>query len=253
MMVIRPQKRARYTFPPANFPPMGFPALNAAQSSPIKNNDVVWSGSLQFSAMPMYSDPADFGYFVSNATAPDSEGSFIDEETMEEDDGEKNLNIADFIDVEALNAVCAKDDEAVEDINEEGVDGAETPSRRPSTTSNGLSGTNLHTHPLLLHLKTIDRVGAFRINQDEQKLIMNGEATQESLAFSNSLIHGTLRGIKQGNLKGAATPLTPERRPKKPFTKSPLEANFKKRKASEADNNTYKRQRSTSGAMQMHN
>lgn len=212
----------------------------------------MWSEPLPFNNnLPL--DDVQFDEFINfaaNQDYPDSveEQSYDDME--EEDDGEKNLNIEDFIDMNNLNDLCAPDDE----ISGEGdINGAETPSRRPSTISNGLTGSGLHDHPLLKHLQAIDCVGAFRLNQDNQKLIANGVATKESLGFSNPLFHGTLRGIKQGNLQGAATPLTPERRHKKVVAKSPLEINKMKRKASEADNNTHKRQRSTSDVISMAN
>lgn len=202
---------------------------------------------------PIWIDQLDLmGNFLPNPsfglTMPESGEESLNDEDNEENDSEKNfvLNLEEFIDISGLSDDCAADDE--EPAGGEGdVEGAETPSRRPSTS--------IVEHPLYKHLQGTDRVGAFRINQDNQKLISNGVATKESLAFSNPLYHGTLRGIKQGNLQGAATPLTPERRPKrsiaKVHAKSPMETNQGKRKASEADDHSHKRHRSLTDATQM--
>lgn len=254
MMVIRPPPR-RPKFSGLAFDQSAFPGLLPADSSPMKNDNVMFSQPLPFNNMPWFPDPAEgsafnnFGFSFDQALGDSGEESFNDEDV--EDDGEKNLNIEDFLDLEGLED---KDDEEAVEAEEGDIDGVETPSRRPSTSTNGqgngLSGSGLHNHALLKHLKSIDRVGAFRINQANQKLILNGQATQDSLAFSNSLYHGTLRGIKQGNLKGASTPLTPERRHKKAFAKSPLETTQVKRKAPEVDSNSsngaHKRHRSLS-------
>lgn len=190
--------------------------------------------------------PSDLAFFDMgyDLTTHDSEGSFVDEDMEEEEDaGEKNLDLDAFIDMDAFNDMCAPDDEPAKDSGDGDADGAET----PSTPSHGLSGTGIHNHPLLSHLRGLDRVGAFRMDQANQKAILSGQATRDSLAFSNPLFHGTLRGFKQGNLKGAATPLTPERRHKKAPVKSPLETKQVKRKASEVvDNNRHKRHQSFS-------
>ncbi|KAF3766764.1 hypothetical protein M406DRAFT_355349 [Cryphonectria parasitica EP155] len=107
---------------------------------------------------------------------------------------------------------------------------------------------------LLDHLTNTRSVGAFRINQMQRKLILNGEATEDSIDFSNSYTVGALRGLKHGSLSVANTPLTPERRHKKMPAKSPLEAMAMKRKASSMrvePSLSHKRQRSISDVRRM--
>lgn len=136
--------------------------------------------------------------------------------------------------------------------DENNTDGVDTPSRRPSDAVSSASDNNptssMFNNNLFEHFdKCPDAVGAFRKNQTNQKLLSTGVATQESLAFNNPLYEGALRGIKNGSLEGAATPLTPERRHKKAFAKSRAETTTTKRKASgTASDNTdaHKKQRS---------
>jgi hypothetical protein len=265
MMVITPQKKKRkfdVVLDPAQFQPDYFSHPNSHQTSPIMGNP----GSLMMSAMSSANflaggmmdfqtvGPAE-AFFPSGTEpymADDSEDSWLlDADHDDEDAEEKNLNIEDFLD---FGEGGSEGEDDVDKSDEGNIDG--TPSRRSSMATSGLSDSNNDVHPLLSHLtNNADAVGAFRRNQVNQQLILNGQATQESLAFANPLYHGTLRGIKHGSLGGAATPLTPERRRKKAPAKSPSEAALQKRKASGpvADmSQPHKRQRSISDVRTMH-
>ncbi|KAG8160884.1 hypothetical protein KVR01_009148 [Diaporthe batatas] len=265
MMVITPQKKQRkfdVMVDPGQFQPDYFSCPNSNQTSPIMGNP----GSLMMSAMSSANfyaggmidfqtvGPAE-AFFPSGAEpymGDDSEDSWlVDAEHDDEDVEERNLNIEDFLDFGDGGSDGEDDVDNTEDGNTD-----RTPSRRSSMAPSALSDSNNDVHPLLSHLtNNADAVGAFRRNQVNQQLILNGQATQESLAFSNPLYHGTLRGIKHGSLGGAATPLTPERRHKKIMAKSPSEAILQKRKASgpAADvSQAHKRQRSISDVRTMH-
>lgn len=264
MMIITPQKKRRFdVLDPEQFQTDYFSLPLANQTSPIMSNP----GALMMSAMssanffaggamdfqtigpaeaffPAASDP--FVEFVGD----ESEDSFL-VEADDEDYVESNLNIEDFLDFGEGDT----DGEGHAVDNDDGLtDG--TPSRRASTAPSAASDSNTDVHPLLSHFtNNADAVGAFRRNQVNQQLILNGQATQESLAFSNPLYHGTLRGIKHGSLGGAATPLTPERRHKKALAKSPSEAVLQKRKASAMtgeNGQAHKKQRSISDVKAMH-
>lgn len=252
MMIITPHKQRRFDLSPSQFRPEEFSLLNNTELSPCRIDSLgmsaMWPAGFQPNMFGTF-DP-DFSLFGNgyDFPDPDSEESFLGD--GDEDDGEKNLNIHDFINLDDLISNADENDEHTDEGN---AGGAETPSRRPSAAPSGNSESNTDVHPLLEHLtNNADRVGAFRLNQVNQQLILNGQATQESLAFSNPLYHGTLRGIKHGNLSGAATPLTPERRHKKSFAKSPSELTQRKRKAPDVDNSVHKKQRSISDVRKMH-
>lgn len=213
-------------------------------SYPIKNDSVMWPGPLPLDSalsMPLESDP-----FPDFSNLPACLDPYLDpylssgeEHSFDGDmDGfseAEHVNFQDFLNMESLGAPD----------NETPGDGA---------GDGGVVGAQTTAYQLFKHFETTNSVGSFRINQENQKLIANGVATQESLGFSNPLLNGTLRGIKQGSLQGAATPLTPERHHKQAAIKSPLEMNKMKRKAPEEDNaETRKRQRSTSDVMTMAN
>lgn len=249
MMIFTPQKKRRFDLSPSQLPSDYFSLPATTQSSPIRAGDApfimsnLWPaddpmGPMIIPHLTGVSDP--FLSLPLGISGPASESSsFPDDE--EEDAEEKNLDINDFIMLDGDSEDEAQDDENVEDVTS-GL--AETSSLRPSAAP----GASFNS--LLNHLtKRPNTVGAFRLNQTNQKLILNGEATQESLAFSNPYFHGTLRGIKEGSLGGASTPLTPERRRKKAPTKSPAEAAAMKRKASGTageNSRAHKKQRSIS-------
>jgi hypothetical protein len=151
-----------------------------------------------------------------------------------EDDGERNLDLSDFI---AFEDSDSSDEEGDKTKNWEP---SSTPAR-PTTASSDvdiLSHLNSHT------------VGAFRRNQVEQQLLLSNQATQDSLAFSGPYNHTAIRGLRSDRFDTAGVPLTPVRRRKNTLTetsRSPLETVSSKRKASsEAQNGGHKKQRSIS-------
>jgi hypothetical protein len=156
----------------------------------------------------------------------------------DEDDGEKQLDISDFI---------TWDDDAGNSSGEDGEGGTWEPSStpmRPTTASSTASRDN----GVLSHLNS-STVGAFRQNQINQQLILSNQATQDSLAFSGPYNVTTIKGLKSDRFDTAAAPLTPVRRQKRhlrEFARSPLEGFSAKRKASSEVDNGHKRQRSIS-------
>lgn len=266
MMIITPQKKRRFdvVLDPEQFQTDYFSLPTTNQTSPIIGNpgalmmgamsstNFFAGGTMDFQTVgpaeaffPAASDP--FVEFVGD----ESEDSFLVEADDEDDGEEKNLNIEDFLDFGEADS----EGEGQTADNDDGITDT-TPSRRASTVFSATSDSNTDVHPLLSHFtNNADAVGAFRRNQVNQQLILNGQATQESLAFSNPLYHGTLRGIKHGSLGGAATPLTPERRHKKTIAKSPSEGGKHKRKASAMVGDSgyaHKKQRSISDVKAMH-
>lgn len=264
MMIITPQRKKRFdvVLDPEQFQTDYF-SLPTNQTSPIIGNpgalmmgamsstNFFAGGTMDFQTVgpaeaffPAASDP--FVEFMGD----ESEDSFLVEADDEDDGEEKNLNIEDFLD---FGDAESEGEGQVAD-NDDGITD-KTLSRRASTALSATSDSNTDVHPLLSHFaNNADAVGAFRRNQVNQQLILNGQATQESLAFSNPLYHGTLRGIKHGSLGGAATPLTPERRHKKALAKGPSDGFNQKRKASAmvGDNGyAHKRPRSISDVKAM--
>lgn len=238
MMIIPPQQRPRITVPQILAP---FPSLdhfgihetmvNAAQSSSSKNLEDVWLDTPLFGPIfrPAATQFPNFHIPEQLKQLPESEESWNEEEEAENDSDKFDMEA--FIDMSGLS-----DDGATED-------------KKPAGDEGDVEGPTTAGVALYQHLHGTGRVGAFRKNQDNQKLISNGVATQESLAFSNPLYHGTLRGIKQGNLQGASTPLTPERRPKRSMFPS-METSQGKRKVSEVDERPRKRPRTFTDATQ---
>ncbi len=185
-----------------------------------------------------------------------NEDSDFSGELGDDDDGESNLRLEDFIKFdhdeteergsvdELMDTILAQSDcEALalggRDVAEEQDDDATTPiatssvaptSRRASFAASSsigpmadddeeaASGDNAAAlPPLLAHFsKNVDTVGAFRRNQINQQLILSSKATPDSLALSGPYTMGTLRGIKSGSFGAVASPLTPLRRPKRP-------------------------------------
>lgn len=265
MMIFYPQKKRRWVPPGQDYFQLSLSrgALSAANQS---------AAGMQGADMSMFQElfldnahwgPNDGVPFVLDPTLslplfgrPSSSGSSLPGEE-DGDEGESALNLEDFIQWDEPS----DGDDNMDDADEGNTDGMNTPSRRPSVATSGASDAQSTQAPVFNHFlnhltNNGNIVGAFRLNQNNQKLILNGEVTQESLAFGNPLFNGTLRGIKTGNLGGAATPLTPERR-HKTKTKSPSEAlGSKKRKASgilgAQPNQLHKRQRSISDVGGMH-
>ena len=137
----------------------------------------------------------------------------------QEDEGEANLRMEDFL----WGWDESSDDEA--EVGEKAPiwDGEPTSSpSRPQTAASGVSAATDcsvdEAQQLFNHFHKNSDVGAYRRNQHNQRLLSNGKATQESLAFSNNLHIGTLRGIKTGSLETVTTPITPHRRHKRNVT-----------------------------------
>lgn len=179
-----------------------------------------------------------------DSMGPASESSSLGD--REEDDEEANLDMDAFLTFN--NDTSDEEMDVGENADKGDTDGVETPSRTPANEST--NGKNCF-NAMLDHFSKTAGVGAFRLHQHQQKLVLNGAATQDSLAFSNSIYNGALRGMKQQTLmSGANMPLTPERRHKTSFAKSPAETAGAKRKASASataggPSRTHKRQRST--------
>lgn len=265
MMIFTPRAKRSSQLGPYPLPIDYLSGPIATQSSPIRSGHELfsmagpWRADNALATINMSSDLMDINDpFWSHVRTlrPASDSSSIPDDE-EEDAAEKNLNIHDFVtfgDGDDSDALEQNDDNA----DEGNTDGAETPSRRPSVAASAISDsnpTNTTFSNLLNHFtQRPNSVGAFRLNQTNQKLILNGEATQDSLAFSNPYFHGTLRGIKHGSLNGAATPLTPERRHKRAFAKSPAETATTKRKASGTasdQSRAHKKQRSITDVSRM--
>lgn len=183
----------------------------------------------------------------------DSEGSSIRTDEDEEDEGERNLDVDLFLAFDSDDSDA--EGKASGDPNDRDSEGQGNAGDADNASGRS-SAADGHHKPIkayapLSHLGGMN-VGAFRRNQTTQQLIARGEATPESLAFSNSLFHGTLRGIRDGALPAAATSLTPERRRKPQPAKSPLEVASLKRKAFGATGEAHKKRKSISDVGNMH-
>ncbi len=175
-----------------------------------------------------------------------------------DDDDEENLRIEDFIqfhDDASEDEAETQDDDSPAWADDVDTDATPTPGRRRRPRPASLDETNVDMHPLLAHFdNNPDAVGAFRMNQVNQQLILSEKATSESLSFSNPYSMGTLKGIKSGSFEAVATPLTPVRRQKRgsmngshDYGRSPTEIVRQKRKASAmASEGMHKRHRSIS-------
>lgn len=236
MMIFTPHRRRQLDLSPEQF---NFPWAMEEQSSPILSN----SANMMLSAM--FSSNT-FGDFVNAQTMGPAEAFFpfpseanaADESSTaasvqgEEDEGEKKLDINDFITWDDGHS-----------SGDEAGDGNWEPSStplRPTTASSEID--------LLSHLNS-DTVGAFRRNQINQQLILSNQATQDSLAFSGPYNYTAIRGLKSDRFDTAGIPLTPIRRHRKhaaEVARSPLETVSAKRKASGEVGNGHKRHRSIS-------
>lgn len=236
MMIFTPNRRRQLDLSPEQF---NLPWAIEEQSSPILSN----SANMMLSAM--FSSNT-FGDFVNTqAMGPaeaffpfQSEANTADESSSapsmhgDDDDGEKQLDISDFI---------TWDDG--DSSGEEGEGDNWEPSSTPVRPSTACS-----EREVLSHLNS-ETVGAFRRNQINQQLILSNQATQDSLAFSGPYNYTALKGLKSDRFDTAAVPLTPIRRHKKHLSelaRSPLESVSAKRKASGDVSSNHKRQRSIS-------
>lgn len=227
--------------PPSNDWPSGpdTSPFKAALSLPVGAISSMNVGEHYMGIDPFWSLPL-------NLEGPASESSSPDD--REEDDEEAKLDLNDFL---ILNGDSDEEMHVGEDAEKSNTEGVETPSRTPATESTNVKKS--FNMDMLDHFSKTASVGAFRLNQNQQKLVLNGTATQDSLAFSNSIHNGALRGMKQQTLmSGANMPLTPERRHKTSFAKSPAEMAGAKRKASTGGPRAHKKQKSTTFVGTMH-
>lgn len=252
LMILTPHNRRQLDLSPEHFHDLPMFPLDEPTSPMLSN-----SANMMISAMSMFSANA-FAEFVNGQAVAEPEAFFADLNNVEDseasleshlffdgeddqDDGERNLDLSDFI-------AFGDDSSEDEDDKDKGKDWepASTPAR-PTTASSDvdiLSHLNSHT------------VGAFRRNQVNQQLILSNQATQDSLAFSGPYNHTAIRGLRSDRFDTAGAPLTPARRRKNrlgDMGRSPLEAMSTKRKASsEAQNGGHKKQRSISDVNNLH-
>ncbi|KAM0555866.1 hypothetical protein ACHAPJ_006267 [Fusarium lateritium] len=245
MMIFTPHRRRQLDLSPEQF---NFPWTTEGPESPIMSN----SANLMLSAMfssNTFGDffntnqvvgPAEaFFPFPSEANTADESSTAPSLQEEEDEDGELNLDLDDFIAWEENDSSGDEDDEG------NNWDPASTPAR-PSTAGS--------EKEVLGHLNS-ETVGAFRRNQINQQLILSNQATQDSLAFSGPYNFTALKGLKSDRFDTAAVPLTPARRHKRQMsdlTRSPLESMSSKRKASTEADNGHKRHRSISDVNYLH-
>jgi hypothetical protein len=239
MMIFTPHRRRQLDLSPEQFnvsmaaPPNSSPlfthSANMMLSAMLSSNalgDFLGTTGPEEAFFPV--NPVDFEALnsVDYSSPPSGE---------EEDDGEKQLDISDFI---------TWDDDGMSSADEAGPWEPSSTPMRPTTASSNAS----REIGVLSHLNS-STVGAFRQNQINQQLILSNQATQDSLAFSGPYNVTAIKGLKSDRFDGAAAPLTPVRRQKRQirdFARSPLETVSAKRKASSEVDNGHKRQRSIS-------
>lgn len=133
----------------------------------------------------------------------DSPDSF-DEDDIDDDDFQL-LAMDDLIDFP---------DEEDEDEDESGYDDENGLTPRPATATSE-DQARLMSRPGL--------VGAFRKNQDDQRILSGSNVSQNSLLFGGRYNTTAIQGIRQGHINAAGTPITPLRKQRKaPVDSSPL-------------------------------
>ncbi|CAI4211951.1 unnamed protein product [Parascedosporium putredinis] len=218
MMIFTPHKHRQLDLSPEQFNFSFF--SHAEMSSPAVNNASTFMLNAMFSS-------GTFGDFVNGHGITDvdallqsallSEANTIDDSLdsdlgLDGDDGEKALDINDFI---TFAAGGVSDSEMDQDWH---TDINSTPGG-PGATSDV---------DMLSHVSSAT-VGAFRQNQITQQLILSNKASQDSLAFSGPFNDTALRGLKSDRLATAAVPLTPVRRRRKSSIHEPLpEAQYRR-------------------------
>lgn len=251
-MILTPHNRRQLDLSPEHFHDLPMFPIDEPTSPMLSN-----SANMMFSAMSMLSANA-FADFVNGQAVAEPEAFFADlnnvedsEASMEsqlyfdgldeQDDGERNLDLDDFI---------AFGDDSSEDEDDKGKGKDWEPSSTPARPTTASSDADILSH---LNSHT---VGAFRRNQVNQQLILSNQATQDSLAFSGPYNHTAIRGLRSDRFDTAGAPLTPVRRRKNQLgdiRRSPLETMSTKRKASsEAQNGGHKKQRSISDVNNLH-
>ncbi|KAF4587850.1 amidase [Ophiocordyceps camponoti-floridani] len=233
MMIFTPTRRRQLDLSPEQFN-LPWPT-DVQQSSPLFTNSVMLSAMVSSNTFGDFVNSQTVGSADAPLPTPSDANTADSSEAgpSDEDDGEKTLDIDDFI-------TWGDDDSSGDEARDSGKwEPSSTPAR--PTTSSGDGDALPHLNP--------DTVGAFRRNQKNQQLILSNQATLDSLAFSGPYNYTALRGIKSGRFDTARLPLTPIRRQKRHVAEaagSPLDSISAKRKASAEAVGGHKRQRSIS-------
>lgn len=168
---------------------------------------------------------------------------FADNSSLEDfdlDEGEAQLALEDFLNLDGETSDEEKDEEAPEQSSDATAEPNSTPAR-PTPKADSM----------LDRFSTVN-VSAFRRDQDRKQLINYGIETKDSLAFGGQHLEGTVRGLKQNRIQHANTPITPMRKRKiskaAPLASSPASplsrAASNKRRFDGPQHNGHKRQRS---------
>ncbi|KAL2076160.1 hypothetical protein VTL71DRAFT_1103 [Oculimacula yallundae] len=205
------------------------PQRNVLQESPMISN----SGNIMMSAM--MSDP--FSDNVSGQPVGPSEAfypwTYVDANGTIENQDSSSVAGSDCDDEDLWNINDLLDFGTNDSDEEEGADRSDESPTGPEDTPGAPSSTPARpttarsedqVHPLMDHFNASSGiVGAFRFNQHRHQLLNRSSVTHESLAFGNTHMEGTIRGVKAGRLQHANTPITPVRKKKRPvpFESSP--------------------------------
>ncbi|RDA94076.1 hypothetical protein CP533_5298 [Ophiocordyceps camponoti-saundersi (nom. inval.)] len=242
IVVMNPQTRKMMIFTPHRRRPLDLSPEQFNLSWPMEEPRRLFNNPANILSAMFSSNT--FGDFVNSQATGATDTSFpllsdantacdSSMETSDEDEGEKKLDIDDFI-TWGENVISGDEADAAGTWEP-----SSTPARRTTSSSD---------MDMLSHLNP-DTVGAFRRNQIDQQLILSNQATQDSLAFSGPYNYTALRGIKSDRFDTAGLPLTPVRRQKKHMAeagRSPLDSLSAKRKASGDAGAGHKRHRSIS-------
>lgn len=206
---------------PLNTPQQSFSVL---QSSPMISN----SGNIMMSAM--MSDPFDDNGMSGQMVGPpeayypwtsvDVNGTYATHDSSsvagsDDCDDEDLWNIDDLLNFGNQPSDDEEEPERSDDAPTGAEDATGAPSSTPARPTTARSEDQVH--PLLDHFSN-GTVGSFRFNQNRHQLLNRTSVTRESLAFGNSHMEGTIRGVKAGRLQHANTPITPVRKKKRPIS-----------------------------------
>ncbi|PQE22369.1 amidase protein [Rutstroemia sp. NJR-2017a WRK4] len=219
-------------------------------SSPIKNGVVgefspVLSNQANVMMSAMQDTPLDFSFgFGQSLSQPEAFFSGFDfnntgyhsptEESSYDDSDSNKPDALQWKDLLHLDETLDGDDEADDD---DAIEPQSTPARPTTARSED------QVHPLLEHLDR-NPVGAFRHNQQSQRLINSNTISQEALAFGTD----TIRGVKNGHLESLTSSLTPRRKPKPLLPSSPAAALADRKRKSDASGDYHSHKRSRSNA-----
>ncbi|RKF59903.1 hypothetical protein GcM3_170012 [Golovinomyces cichoracearum] len=134
----------------------------------------------------------------------DSSGHDSDDE-QEDNCAETTPNLDEFINFEPDD--CSTFDAHIVEPSSDCVDAAPDISACATRIKE-----ETQVHPLISHFNR-GVVGSWRQKQNTHKLLHRNIVSQDSLSFGgNRFIEGTLKGVKNGRLKHANTPITPARK-----------------------------------------